>query len=1046
MSWPPPLSQIETPGEHLARQFYEWEQCGRGWQVWQEPIELEPAFQPFFGHFTRFPTDTSIDDGRKPRLLQSLVDRLKLSRRDDAPTLRLHPIEEPEPSRFEDTSPLVEIHISLPSQTSISKDAAEQFLMSVGAVSRPVSFEIVGTHDEIVIQVACSQVDARQLRQQLQAFFPEAARTEHTDYVRNLWATGGDSAIVEFGLSKEFMRPLSCFKRLDPDPLAGIIGSMVELAAGEIALFQVLLCPTRHPWQESILRAVTDGNGDSFFVDDPDMVSHAGRKIARPLFASVVRVEAHSATSEDAWSLAHALAQTLRQFDDPSSNELIPLSNDGYDDEAHVDDLLCRRSRRSGALLNSDELVSFVHLPSASVRSAKLKREDRKSKPAPAIATGHPLILGENQSGGRTVPVTASAEQRLRHAYVIGASGTGKSTFLLNLVLQDIQYGEGVAVLDPHGDLIEEILARIPQERIADVVLFDPSDEEYPVGFNILSAHSDLERNLLSSDLVSVFRRLSTSWGDQMSSVLGNAVLAFLESTQGGTLSDLRRFLVEPDFRERFLTTVQDPEVVYYWRKEFPILIGKPQGPILTRLDTFLRPKIVRHIVSQKENRLDFAAMMNDRRIFLAKLSQGLIGEENSYLLGSLLVSKFNQIAMSRQELPASERSPFYLYIDEFHNFVSPSLATILSGARKYSLGLILAHQELHQLASRDSDVASAVISNPFTRVCFRLGDSDAKKLEDGFSFFKARDLQNLGLGEAVCRIERSEYDFNLKTIPLSVVPPEAAEERRAQVVAHSRERYAVLKATAASAIFQNQPLSVAENTTPQKRHTTKTVTVFQTSESPEASSALSASVVSPLPGRGGQQHKYLQQLIKRWAENRGFTVTIEKPILGGLGLVDVALERTGQAIACEVSVTTDAEHEVGNVQKCLAGGFEQVIVVSADKKGLAKIHGAVAEALPKEQLKKIRFMAPEELFSFIESLQVKGSPTPDTSSASDLLTAKELEAMLRIDVKTIYSYAQRGLLPYVKIQSNLRFVRADILTWMAEKGYKPRTTNSAKR
>ena len=198
--------------------------------------------------------------------------------------------------------------------------------------------------------------------------------------------------------------------------------------------------------------------------------------------------------------------------------------------------------------------------------------------------------------------------------------------------------------------------------------------------------------------------------------------------------------------------------------------------------------------------------------------------------------------------------------------------------------------------------------------------------------------------------------------------------------------------------------------------------------------------MVSPLPGRGGQQHKYLQQLIKRWAENRGYTVTIEKPILGGLGLVDVALEKSGRAIACEISVTTDAEHEAGNVQKCLAGGFEQVIVVSTDKKVLAKIHGAVAEALPKEQLKKVRFMAPEELFSFIESLEASVSPALPGSS-KDLLTAKELEELLRIDVKTIYSYAQRGLIPYVKIQSNLRFVRADIMTWMAEQGYKPPTT-----
>ena len=182
---------------------------------------------------------------------------------------------------------------------------------------------------------------------------------------------------------------------------------------------------------------------------------------------------------------------------------------------------------------------------------------------------------------------------------------------------------------------------------------------------------------------------------------------------------------------------------------------------------------------------------MNGRKILLAKLSQGLIGEENSYLLGTLLVSKLNQTAMSRQEMQAADRKPFYLYIDEFHNFITPSLAAILSGARKYRLGLVLAHQELHQLSARDGEVASAVISNPFTRVCFRLGDFDAKKLADGFSFFNAKDLQNLGVGEAIGRIERSEYDFNLKTIPLPAVDPALAASRRERIVASSRERYA---------------------------------------------------------------------------------------------------------------------------------------------------------------------------------------------------------------------------------------------------------------
>ncbi len=486
--------------------------------------------------------------------------------------------------------------------------------------------------------------------------------------------------------------------------------------------------------------------------------------------------------------------------------------------------------------------------------------------------------------------------------HLVGSSGSGKSTLMLNMIVQDIHNGDGLAVLDPHGDLIDQIIARIPEERIKDVVLLDPSDEAYPVGFNILSAHSDLERTLLASDLVSVFRRLSTSFGDQMATLLANAILAFLESSEGGTLTDLRRFLIEPAFRARFLTTVQDAEIVYYWQKEFPLLAGRPQSPILTRLDTFLRPKVIRHMVSQKTNRLDFAAIMNGRKILLAKLSQGLIGEENSYLLGMLAVSKLNQIATSRQNLAASERKPFYLYMDEFHNFMTPSLAAILSGARKYNLGLVLAHQEMHQLSTRDTDVASAVIANPYTRVCFRLGDFDAKKLEDGFSFFKAKDLQNLGVGEALVRMERADYDFNLKTVPLPAVEPAVACSRREQIVASSRERYATRREDVEAAIRATHTPDQAEPE-PETRKTKIRVEVpLPTQKTARASSEAGNSLTVPTPGRGGEHHKYLQQLIKRWAEGRGYSVSIEKPILDGLGSVDVALEKGSRSIACEIS------------------------------------------------------------------------------------------------------------------------------------------------
>jgi excisionase family DNA binding protein len=1017
--------------ELLTRQFYEWEIRGRGWRVWPRPVVLEPPFRPFFGHFLEGSNPT-VDDGRRQTRLSSIFDRLKAAPNNE---LTVPVVVEPPLQYFEDDGPLIEIQIALPPETKVTRDAAAQFLLTLGHASRPTSFEIVGTQESIVVQLACAKRDARQVSQQLQAYFPDAIVITREGYLASRWDGRGRRAVVDFGLSNEFMRPLRGYERFEPDPLAGVLGAMSYLGDGEVAILQVLFAATRQAWPENIMRAVTDAAGDSFFADDPLMAKLAAAKVTKPLFAAVVRVAAQSIQEDRAWRVVETIGHSLRQFIDSPSNELIPLANDEYDDRHHARDVLARQSCRSGMLVNCDELLSIAHLPSASVRSPKLKREERRTKAPPELALGHELVLGENYHAGKTVRVSLEHEQRVRHMHLIGASGTGKSTLLLNMIVQDIKNGEGLAVLDPHGDLIDEILGHIPEERIADVVLLDPSDEEFPIGFNILSAHSELEKNLLASDLVSVFRRLSTSFGDQMNTVLANAIIAFLESGERATLSDLRRFLVEPAFRGRFLETVRDPDIVYYWQKEFPLLGGRPQGPILTRLDTFLRPKVIRHMVSQKENRLNFGSIMNSRKILLAKLAQGLIGEENSYLLGTLVVAKLNQTAMSRQSIAASERKHFYLYVDEFHNFVTPSMAAILAGARKYNLGLILAHQELQQLANRDNDVASAVISNPYARVCFRLGDFDAKKLEDGFSFFNAKELQNLGVGEAICRMERSEYDFNLKTVRLPSVAPDRAARRKEQILASSRERYATSR-EAVEAMLRSS-------------HSTATESAADTRKTAKARSSIvprtekvvkEAEATTPIgvPGRGGDHHKYLQQLIKRWAEAREYTVAIEKPILDGLGSVDVALEKGSRTIACEISVTTDPQHEVGNVQKCLASGFELVILISSEKKLLTAARHALVSALSSAQFRQVKFLAPEEAFALIEGLEAKTENAAVTVDANELLTAKEVGELLRIDVKTVYSYVQKGILPYVKIQSNVRFVRSEILKWMEEKQYKP--------
>jgi len=594
------------------------------------------------------------------------------------------------------------------------------------------------------------------------------------------------------------------------------------------------------------------------------------------------------------------------------------------------------------------------------------------------------LLLGSNEHAGETVEVRLSPEQRVHHTHIIGASGTGKSTLLFNLIQQSIQNGEGIAVLDPHGDLIDRILGIIPPERINDVVLVDPADEQFSIGFNILSAHSDLEKNLLASDLVAVFQRLSTSWGDQMNSVLQNAILAFLESDRHGTIADLRRFLIEPAFRNDFLKSVRDSEVVYFWQKSFPHLSGnKSIGSILTRLDTFLAQKPIRHMVSQPENKLDFAHIMDTGKIFLAKLPEGLLGRENSHLLGTLMVSKFQQIAMSRQAQRIESRRLFNIFIDEFANFITPSMAEILSGARKYRIGLTLAHHELHQL-QRSPEVASAVMTHPFTRIVFRVGDDDAKKLAEGFSFFESKDLRNLETGQAVCRIERSNYDFNL-SVPLLPSPDAAAlAARRDEVITCSREKYGTARADVEVMLAKSRgivPPPMAPSSPPAKPdpETPKVAEVPKVAAPPpvvEAPPPEVAEIPKPKPeaprdlGRGGEQHKAIQKRIKEAAEALGFRSVIEKPVLDGQGSVDLWLECNGHAIACEISISTTIDHEVGNVVKCLKAGVPKVAVICLDDERLRKINAAVSGSLGAESAARVEYFQPDSFIAYLKALQ----------------------------------------------------------------------------
>jgi len=970
--------------ERLTRQFYDWEMRGRGWQVCSYPVELEPPFRRVFFYDT--PPTPVIDDGRIPTFWSRLFDtgkpahpKIDPSEPTEAEFLaRIAELDEPAVCDYYEEA-FIELQLILPKDQKVAKSLVDKLVISASYCTNPISFEVVGTSDEVVVQMAATQRDLPQLRSQLAAYFPDGRFGEPEDsFLEHAWEDAdGYGQIVDFGLSNEFMIPLATVSNLDLDPLISVVGSMNYLEQDEVGVFQILFQKVRSNWAAEIRDSVMLETGKPVFSDAPELVKLAAQKINAQLYGAVIRVAAKAYNPERLWQIVRGVSAGMSQLATPNSNELIPLSNEDYDRGHHEQALLRRLSFRVGMILNLDELVSLVHPPSGNVRSEKLVRDTDNTKAAPTITRGHSFVLGENVHQQSEALVSLSKEQRTRHTHLIGSSGSGKSTLLLSLIKQDLDAGEGICVIDPHGDLIDNVIENVGENRLNDVVLFDPSDSEYPVGFNILHARSPLEKAILSSDLIATFRRMSTSWGDVMDSVLANAILAFIESTQGGTLLDLKRFLVEKEFRAEFLKSVTDDAVRYFWEYEYELLSGKPASSILIRLGAFLRQSLIRNIVCQKENKLDFREIMDRRKILLIKLPQGLIGEENAYLLGTMLVSRIYQSALSRQD--SHERPHFWLYIDEFHHFITPSMERILAGTRKYNLGLILAHQEFRQMQSRSLDVASSVLSNCYTRVCFRMGDADAEKFAGGFSFFDTKALQNLGVGEAIARVERAEYDFNLTVTQLGDVAKDIARQRAEAIVANSRKLVARERAEVENEIELKRPRRPTEKHEPLPKEPKKPA-------EPQSKDGEAKQAPKENPGQQSNtkrdeepysEHRYLQNLLKRIGEDHGFVATIEMPVFGGIGRVDLALEREDVRVACEIAATNSSDYEVLNIQKCLMAGFDRMAVISSDRGHLRNIRKRAALTLPSEYLEKTHFIEPEHFHLFLQSLQIVHQPQP---------------------------------------------------------------------
>lgn len=462
-----------------------------------------------------------------------------------------------------------------------------------------------------------------------------------------------------------------------------------------------------------------------------------------------------------------------------------------------------KERRVNGELvLDTEELATIYHLPNITVNTPNIYWVKSKRLEPPRELQEIKLgelsdevnLIGKTNYRGKKNIFGINSGDRRRHLYIIGKTGMGKSTLLENMIFSDIQNGRGVAVIDPHGDLADNVLNFVPAHRMNDVILFDPSDSEYPVAFNMFGNIDPVLNSIICSGLVGIFKKIyGNSWGPRLEHILRNSILSLLEYSNSSLLC-IPRLLQDQVYRKRVVGKIKDPVVKGFWVNEFDQMDARQRveaiSPILNKVGQFLSSPVIRNIVGQVKSSIDIGFAMNKKKIFIANLAKGKIGEDNSALLGAMLITKFQLDAMSRANIPETERVDFYLYVDEFQNFATESFATILAEARKYRLNLTMANQYITQMPD---EVRDAVFGNVGSMMSFQVGFDDAEYMSNAFGEeVSPNDLTSLNKYSAYMRLlidGMPSKTFSLDTLYPPVL--EYEENRREKIIRLSRERYA---------------------------------------------------------------------------------------------------------------------------------------------------------------------------------------------------------------------------------------------------------------
>jgi hypothetical protein len=725
-----------------------------------------------------------------------------------------------------------------------------------------ISFEIAVLKRRIGFYVCVPKYLKSFVEEQIYAQYPMVQISEVEDYSR-VEANAKSSLTTEMKLLANAALPIKTFQSFEVDPLAAITATLAKFTEEEEAWIQLVVKPAPSNWHRKSERYIgglrgggsssnpmgllsamwspPDGNGipqAKLSEYEQARASGAEEKSHKLAFESTLRIvyRADNAPTSQATLRLQSIVASYKQFNTTYMNG---FSESRIYDKGEL--LLPYIERRLGTkplILNIEEVATLYHLPHTNVETPYILWSPSQTAEPPANLpvvsealpdTVSPIAIA-NFRGHNTV-FGLPRSDRGRHLYILGQTGVGKSALLELITISDIYSPFGFAVIDPHGDYAQGILKRIPASRANDVIYFNPADLDHPVAFNPMEVTDPKLRTHMVSELIGVLKKMFESWGPRLEYILRYSLLALLDYPES-TMLDITRLLTDKNFRKDVIDHVTDPVVTNFWNVEFQSwndkFAAEAVAPVLNKVGAFTANPLVRNIIGQPKSSFNIRQIMDEGKIMIVNLSRGLVGEDNAALLGALLVAKIQMAAMSRADLPADQRVPFYLYVDEFQNFATDSFATILSEARKYGLNLTVANQYIAQMSQ---EVKDAVFGNVGSMVAFRMGADDARGMLRYFEpKFEEYDLVHMHNRHLVINMtiggEKSPA-FSAITLEL----PEYQEDFTDMIIASSRQQYTLDKASVDRYVNERYNFTQTPNNSPKAAKPVSEATPVKTNE-----------------------------------------------------------------------------------------------------------------------------------------------------------------------------------------------------------------------